>query len=121
MDWLADLLNDLLGGFLTWLKAVWDYAKKSVSWFWATVMAAALAAVHYVVDSFNQMIDSATKVITDNVIPALQLPDITGQYYELSNTFFPVTLALLLLGAYLGFIGALTLYRLIKSWIPTLS
>ena len=52
-------------------------------------------------------------------LPGTSLNGLTG--LELANTFFPVTETFGLLFVYLTFLAVLNLYRLVKSWIPTLS
>jgi len=52
-------------------------------------------------------------------LPGTSLNGLTG--LELANTFFPVVETFEILFVYLTFLAVLNLYRLVKSWIPTVS
>jgi hypothetical protein len=52
-------------------------------------------------------------------LPGTNLNGLTGM--ELANTFFPLVETFGLIFVYLTFLAVLNLYRLAKSWIPTVS
>lgn len=121
MDWLASLLNGIWQAFVEWFKGVIKYASDAVSWFWTTVAVGVAGLFHALIVTFASIVHAATDKLTTVVLPNLGLPPLASDVYNFANTFAPVTEALTLGSAYLALVGVLTAYRLIKSWIPTLS
>lgn len=123
-------LGNIMSGLLT---ALWDALTgllKSAGTFFVSVWGIVVAFGGGLLIAFTTictLIDELAVAIGDMFFPASA--DVSGSlsiggfehYYRIANTFTPVTEVAAYCVAYFGLIIVLNIYRLIKSWIPTLS
>jgi hypothetical protein len=76
-------------------------------------------AIYWVVSNLPAWIAEAEGFLASIKLPATNLTGLSA--FAVCNTFFPLAPAMAMLGVYLTAVMALTLYRFIKSLIPTLS
>jgi hypothetical protein len=116
--WLASVLSS---GRAT-VREVWDKIKLFGNTTWSLVVLVVgwlFTAVVWLGDLITETLAS----IASLVIPTISttLAGSVASYAALANTVLPLSEAMVFLVAYLGMLLILTIYRLVKSWIPTLS
>jgi phage-related protein len=114
--WLA---TQLLTGRTTfreiWQKfcnfgfTIWGVITMVAGWLW------------FVCTSLVDMVGDVATTILEVIIPGTAINQGIATYSSLANTFVPLSEAMAFLVGYLGLHLALMGYRLVKSWIPTLS
>lgn len=108
LGWLKDeIWRQVRGGLLS----VWGFVLIAVGWLWSAVdfISSSVAAVLAKVDAL--------------VFPSVSvgMPGSLSYAASVANTFFPLQEAITMAVAFMALVLGLTVYRLIKSWIPTLS
>lgn len=121
------MFNGLIA-WLAWLwstikaiwQACWEFIKTGWTWIVATIVGF-IAITHqvstFVVNVIGQVFDLINGVVLPN--HNLSSPSV-GTLMDFANYIFPLNEGLTLMSAYSLVLMSLTLYKLIKSWIPTL-
>jgi hypothetical protein len=74
---------------------------------------------YWVVNQFSTWMSTAAGYLQSITVPATNLTGLS--FLAVANSFFPLDSGMEALGVYLVALATLTTYRLVKSWIPTLS
>jgi hypothetical protein len=78
-----------------------------------------LFAAYWIVNQLAAWMSTAAGYLQSITIPSTNLTGLS--FLAVANSFFPLDSGMAALGVYLLAIATLTTYRLVKSWIPTLS
>jgi len=90
-------------------------------WSWATLLCSGIIwAADLVTTGIIKLADFADALIMQS-FPSIPSGASLSNLYAVGNTIFPLTEAAGMLVLYVVVIGLCTAYRLVKSWIPTLS
>jgi hypothetical protein len=123
---MFDAIIGWLGGAWGWLKwlidEIWNQAKAALTSVWAVVVLVAgwiWAILENIVSSVTALISKIDQLAFPDVSPGM--PGSLSYVAKVANTFFPLQEAFVYLTAFVVLLLALTGYRFIKSWIPTLS
>ena len=123
---LINWFESLWTAFVTLTQTIWNYCQKG--YFWVVgVMVAFLAVTHQVttfiytailggLNAAAQMSDALHNTHTMSAVAQHALT-----WLQIANTFFPVEEGFTLITTYSLVLTICIIYRLIKSWIPTLS
>ena len=90
---------------------LWGVLVLIAGWFWTVVV--------FIKDSIGDVLQGLADLVLPTV--SVSLASSITSYASLANTVAPLQEAMVFLVAYLGMLIVLTIYRLVKSWIPTLS
>jgi len=121
----ASLISWLAGAF-NWtsdaITEVWRVIKDFYGW-WFGLIITAVGWLWLVLTWVTNSLTDVLEQIDALVFPTLSsgVPGPVSSCMALANTFFPVAELFAFLIAWLALMLTLSAYRLIKSWIPTLS
>jgi len=106
LTWFSPFLGNVLG-FMTGAYGILTIVGLVVLTLWTEI---------------NNSIDGLISGLTTMIMPA-DSPTTAGfeYYYQVANTFAPVTEVGAMAVSYMGLLVALNIYRAIKSWIPTVA
>jgi len=101
---------------------VWRQVGVTLTSAW-TITLALVGVVWWAIDTISSVVAGFVGIVDAIVFPAQHAATSGPLTYWLSvaNTFMPVSETMAFLVGYLALVMALTTYRLVKSWIPTLS
>ncbi len=104
----------------TTLREVWQKFCDFGFSIWGVIVLAG-GWIYYLFTSLVGHVTATVAAIANLVIPSQGVQNTLATFTGIANTFFPLQECMVFLVAYLSLCLALTIYRLAKSWIPTLS
>lgn len=126
---MFDMLLTPLFQLWEWIKTNLGFIVEPVFRFLSKAWFITVAFFGFVFWAFQTVESAIVQVIntvSSMVVPSAGTPGVTGAggityLLQLANTFVPLQETLAFLVTYFAFHVILSLYRIIKSWIPTLS
>lgn len=107
--WVWSFFEGLFAQLIALLGKTWAVAVLAFGWLWS--------AAHWLVGQLGHIAD----LVQNIVFPAANHGTPWHEPIAFFNTFLPVDETFAFLVGYIGLCIGLTTYRLVKSWIPTLS
>ena len=105
------------------MHALWEVARKYLGTKWA-VLLVFIGLVYDIIFNIDGLIISLVSyIVNELVIPNFDLvpPAAIMQALQIANTFFPLTEFFGFLTSYAAVVVVLTIYRWVKSYVPTIS
>lgn len=120
-DWLLSFWQGFKD-FIAWIwTATWDTVVKWFSSVWGVVLSFC-SFMAWLWDELNAIVNQLVSLVQTFAFPSVDVNSAGLTYYlNIANTFFPLQELFVFIVSWLTLVGVLTVYRLIKSWIPTLS
>ena len=121
-DWLLNFFANLWSAFVSLVQGVWDFCKTGWTWIVALIVGFVSVTHHVSTFVYNTAADLLTQVsgVALTSSPGAHVGT-AGDIIAIANTFFPVAEGFTLVVAYCLIVAAAYSYRLVKSWLPTLS
>jgi hypothetical protein len=107
-------------GYKGIFQSLWNFATAAWTWLVGLVIAVVMAVVH-VVQWIGDLILDLLGRITSMALPSGNAVQSVGDWFQLANGFFPVTEGFVAIVFLSGIWLVCLVYRLIKSYIPTLA
>lgn len=123
----------MFDGILNWLASFWAQLTAVIKEAWRqtgvtlvngwTIMLAVIGWVGWAWDKIGEILTYLISVVDQIVFPDVAVPSAGPlmHWMEVANTFLPLEETFAFTVGFLTLLIALGVYRLIKSWIPTLS
>jgi len=115
LAWLWDTVKAIWQGMWNFVKAYWKWGVGVVY----AVVAIQDTILKFVHEQLTVLFDAMSTLTAGE--GNLSSHNLVGDIFEIGNTFFPLNETVALAEAWSLIVLAGLLYRLIKSWIPTLS
>ena len=101
-------------------QTLWDWLKTGYAWIIALIVVL-LAIIQAIVDRAYEVLSTLVTSIANIIVPDGHVTTASQNILDTANTFFPVSEGFIMLIAFCALWAAAITYRLIKSWLPTLS
>ncbi|HEY3899619.1 MAG TPA: hypothetical protein VGM54_13445 [Chthoniobacter sp.] len=119
-DTIIESLEALWGALIDAVQAAWDYAQTGYAWIVGLIVVF-VGLLDTLVQDVYSMLQSAVDALAAIVAPSGSVTVPPSQYLSMVNTFFPLDMAITIAVSLVALWAACTSYRLIKSWLPTVS
>jgi hypothetical protein len=117
---IIESLEALWGAFINAVQAAWNYVQAGYAWI-VGLLVVVVGLADTVVQNVYTMLGAACDAIASIAAPSGTVTVPPSQYLTMVNTFFPLDMAITLALTLVALWVACTTYRLIKSWLPTVS
>jgi len=117
---LINALESFWGALVGVVQTAWNYVQSGYVWL-VGVVVVALGLIDSVVQQVYSMLQTASDALASIVMPSGSLASAPSSYLAMANTFFPLDAAIVMALALAALWAATMTYRVIKSWLPTVS
>lgn len=119
---IAQFFSKGWGIFTDWIAGCWETVKAWTTSIWAVVLLAA-GWVYSLLEWLNDKVESVISWVDGFLFPDVVLggSGTFTYYFNVANTVAPIEELFRYIIAYFALLISLNIYRLVKSWIPTVS